>query len=116
MKMIYFNSEKIPSTVINRDCIATTSYNNWFNFCDCPCGTSWDIIDGEFTDLRQTQEYQDYVEANRKKEVVCEYNEKFAEFDLTWSAKVARGLSTAGEMNTARARLVTELNNELGGL
>lgn len=45
--------------------------------------------------------------------IVKEYNNKFTEFDRAWSAKVARGLATATEMNTARALIVTELTTAL---
>lgn len=51
-----------------------------------------------------------------KTSITQEYNPKFNEFDRCWSAKVARGLATTTEMNTARASLVLELVTALNSV
>ena len=65
--MIYFDENKTPYNTPVEGYIATCDETRWAYFSEHP--DEWDIINGEFTDLRDTEEYQAKKEAERQEEI-----------------------------------------------
>lgn len=55
--MIYFDNNKLSYGFEIPNPIATIDLSTWNKHCLNECGTTWDIINGRFTDLTETPEY-----------------------------------------------------------
>lgn len=55
--MIYFDKNKNTFGNKIENPIASTDDETWHKHCINPCGSTWDIINGEFVDLRESSEY-----------------------------------------------------------
>ena len=67
--MIYFNDKKEAFGYVISDYICSIEDSLWLNFSGLPCGVAWDIIDGEFKDLRETESYKKYLEDKEKERI-----------------------------------------------
>lgn len=65
--MIYFDENKTPYNTPIEGYIATCEDSAWQYFSEHP--DEWDIVDGVFTDLRDTEEYKAKKEAERQEEI-----------------------------------------------
>ncbi len=65
--MIYFDENKTPYNTPVEGYIATCDETRWAYFSEHP--DEWDIINGEFTDLRDTEEYKAKKETERQEEI-----------------------------------------------
>ena len=69
--MIYFDENKRPSNTKPENCICEIEDAKWAYYSHYP--DTWDIVDGVFIDLRDTEEYK---EKQRKRQVE-EFNKEF---------------------------------------
>lgn len=67
--MIYFNDKKEAFGYVISDYICSIEDSLWLNFSGLPCEIAWDIIDGEFKDLRETETYKKYLEDKEKERI-----------------------------------------------
>ena len=67
--MIYFNKDKEAFGYVIPNYICSIEDSFWHNFSGLPCGYAWDIIDGEFKDLRETETYKKYLEDKEKERI-----------------------------------------------
>ena len=67
--MIYFNDKKEAFGYFIPDYICSIEDSFWLNFSGLPCGYAWDIINGEFKDLRETENYKKYLEDKEKERI-----------------------------------------------
>ena len=72
--MIYFDENKIPYNTPVEGYIATCDETRWAYFSEHP--DEWDIINGEFTDLRDTEEYKAKQLVKAKEEKTTEIKQK----------------------------------------
>ena len=70
--MIYFDENKRPSNTKPENCICEIEDAVWAFYSQYP--DTWDIIDGVFTDLRNTEEWQE----KQKQKRIDEFNASFS--------------------------------------
>ena len=88
--MIYFDKKKQAFAQKIDNYIATVDEVIWSEFCAYSAGDTWDIIDGQFVDLTQTEDY--------KAKKAQEEKERIAKLYLT-GADVERGIYKAKGMD-----------------
>ena len=67
--MIYFNKDKEAFGYVIPNYICSIEDSLWLNFSGLPCEIGWDIINGEFKDLRETENYKKYLEDKEKERI-----------------------------------------------
>ncbi len=67
--MIYFNENKEAYAFEIDNPIAQLDEDTWQMFSKDNVGTSWDIINNEFVDLRETSDYQEMQEQKEKERI-----------------------------------------------
>ena len=67
--MIYFNDKKEAFGYVIPNYICSIEDSLWLEFSGLPCEIGWDIINGEFRDLRETESYKKYLEDKEKERI-----------------------------------------------
>lgn len=66
---IYFNKNKEAHAYEIPEPLATVDYNTWLKYSETKIGVGWDIIDGEFTPLKDVKDIDEEREsAERERE------------------------------------------------
>lgn len=96
---IYFDKKKEAYGFKIENAIAEVEDDVWSIFCVDEVGTTWDIINGNFVDLRDTEKYKKQIETKRKEAFKSQF---FEIKGFGWYRKQPKGYGSAIEsLNTA---------------
>lgn len=73
---IYFGEDKSAKMQLIENYICRIPFDQWREFCTLTLGKDWDIVEGEFTDLRLTDEYISEKFEIKRAEMLAENTQK----------------------------------------